>query len=331
MPGSASTGYESVDFSSENAHGVLLEEDQENLKDLLEERHEEEVVDEFYGNGGWMNDWKAHRRSEGGVKLAVAYARALDLDEEEIKSYGDVDLKEVSKDHVRLAEDMHTAGKHWYREKFGDTAQMYRGLKDRGIEMIEAVYRDGSETVELSSNEIGNWTWDKDIALEWGRKRSRFSGALVRAELDVNDMVMTIDGLAGEYVNYHDSSVTYQGGIEVPKGDVSVELSGNSVREYDRESDDSMDRKWKFYEGSFFPWRPAEEQDLEALKSAAIQFSEENNLGVYLEGEAAHRAADMLGDVRQRLESELDPDDCRDRQVLDAARDAENRTRKWAD
>lgn len=292
-----------VDLSLENEHGVL--EGQEAVKSYLEDNHSEEVVDDLYRQFGWMYDWKAHRRSEDGVKLAVAYARALNLDEEGIKSYEDVDVSEVTDDHVAAVNDLHNIGRKWFREQFGDSVEVYRGVKNGGMKILDRLYRDDSDTVLFSDNVLNNWSWEIEPAIEWGKQRSRFSGAAARVERSIDDFVFTIDGIAGDYVNYHDSAITFEGGVEVPKDQVSIELHGNSVRDFEVESDDGFDREWVFYEGSFFPHRPMDAQDLEALKSAAIEFGEETSPGVRLEDEVAADFVETITDLRSHLEEEL--------------------------
>jgi len=310
-----------VDLSAENEHGVL--ENQEGLKNYLESNYNEEVVDDFYRQFGWMYDWKAHRRSNDGVKLAVAYARALDLDEEGIKSYEDIEPGLVTDEHVELASELHEIGKAWFKQKFGDSVTVYRGFKDGGPKVLNKMYENGSETVTLSNNIVNNWSWEIDTALEWGRDRSRFFGAVAHVERSIDDFVFTIDGIAGDYTNHHDSSVTFEGGIEIPKENISVEVSGAdaSVRDYAAESDEPMDRTWEFYEGSFYPCRSLEAQDLEAVKAAALQF-DESRVGILLEDESVENMFPVLERMSSYLEQNLNPEDPKDDQVIEAAQDA---------
>ena len=307
-----------VDLSAENEHGVLK--DQEGLRNYLENNYDEEVVDDFYRQFGWMYDWKAHRRSEDGVKLAVAYARALNLNEEEIKSYQDIDPSLVTDEHVELASELHGIGKSWFREKFSDSLTVYRGFKDGGFKILNKMYEDDSETIELSDNVLNNWSWEIDTALEWGRNRSRSFGALARVERSIDDFIFTIDGIAGDYTNYHDSSLTFEGGVEIPKQNISVEISGAdaSVRDYEAESDEPMDRTWEFYEGSFYPCRSLEAQDMDAIKAAALQF-DESKLGIILEDESVENMFSVLEKMNSFLENNLDSNDPKDEQVIEAA------------
>lgn len=324
MASSAEPIYESIDLEAENEHGVLHSDGQEALKKYFESEYSAEVVNDFYEKFGWMYEWKAHRRSEQGVRLAVAYSRALGLDEKQIKSYEDVDTSMVTEEHVDMARELHEIGKAWVREKFGDSVQVYRGFKNGGLRMFEKLYEDESDTIRFSSDVVQNWSWEIDPALEWGRDRTDFRrrGALVRAERDIEDFVFTIDAIAGDYVSYHDSALSFEGGFEVPKDQVSIELSSNSVRDYPNESDEPMDNEWVFYEGSFFPFRSIESHDIEAVKSLAIE-ARDSSIEIFLDDGPAARFAETIQEVRQYLESELDRDDPKDEQVLDDAAKAE--------
>jgi hypothetical protein len=321
---------EAVEFSRENSHGVLHDDEQEALKGYIEDNYSQEVVSDFYDEFNWMYEWKAHRGADESVKLAVAYSRALGLDETEVKNYAEIDASEVTDEHVSVAEELHNAGREWFRHRFGESVAVYRGFRNGGLRMLNKLYEDNSDTVRIDGQKLQNWSWNREAALEWGRKRTDRDrmGAVVRAERDIDDFVFTIDGIAGEYVNHHDSALTFKGFCEIPKEQVSVEVHSNSVRDYTNESDEPMDREWVFYEGSFFPFQPVEDQALEAVKSMAIEAGEESSIAILLDDTTVERFADKMQDVRNYLETELDGEDPKDNQVLEAARKAEERTRK---
>lgn len=332
MQNSGDSLRELVDFSRENSHGVLHEEEQGALKCYLEDNYSQDVVSDFYDKFNWMYEWKAHRGADESVKLAVAYSRAMGLDESEVKNYTEIDASEVTDEHVSVAGELHEAGSQWFRQKFGETVSVYRGFKNGGLRMLDKLYTGDSDSISFDSQELQNWSWEKEPALEWGRERTdRDSiGAIVRAERDIDDFVFTIDGIAGDYVNYHDSALTFEGNFEVPREQVSVEVISNSVRDYENESGEPMDREWKWYEGSFFPFRNVEDQDLEAVKSMALEAGEESSIAILLDDTPAERFADKMQEVRTYLETELDEKDARDEQVLEAARKAEERTEEHA-
>lgn len=315
-----------LDFSRENDHGVLAADEQERLRENLADLHGEDVVEDFYGDYGWLNEWKAHRESTEGVRLGVAFARALDRDETEVKSYDKIDPDSVTDSHVELAEDLHAAGRLWFREKFGDDARMNRGFKDGGADMINALFSDPGDTVRLEGNSMDNWSWESSIAEQWGRKRSDRLGAIARTDRDIDDFIMTIDGVAGEYPSYNDSAVTFDGETEVSREDISLEVPHAAVRNYD----DAEDR-WASFEGSFFPARDVEEQDLDALKAFVLTLDDEGGImGHFIDDGASDNFMPVLDDVITRLERELDPDDKVDSQILEAAEGARDTVeRRW--
>ena len=107
MQNSGDSLRELVDFSRENSHGVLHEEEQGALKCYLEDNYSQDVVSDFYDKFNWMYEWKAHRGADESVKLAVAYSRAMGLDESEVKNYTEIDASEVTDEHVSVAGELH--------------------------------------------------------------------------------------------------------------------------------------------------------------------------------------------------------------------------------
>lgn len=298
-----------VDLSQTNEQGVLAESQQEALRQSFVETHGEEVTDDFYH---WMHEWKAHRGTDEGVRMAVAFARALDLDETNIKYYEDIDPDTVTDAHVALARDVHDAGKRWFEARFGTAAPVARGFKDGGYRMIDTLFADDDETITLSGNVVDNWSWTMDAPLDWGRDRSDDFGAIVRTQRGINEFLWTIDGIAGDHMTYTDDAVSFDGECEVEKRNVSIEGRGHLKVST---GDGAWDYDWMRFEASFYPFRPVAEQDPEAVKMMALELGDDPSfLRLMVSDETKPHIARMATEIQDTLH---DMDDVDDR-ILDA-------------
>jgi hypothetical protein len=303
-----------VNFSVTNEHGAIPELEQIRLMEYFKTKYPDSVVEDYYERYGWMHEWKANRDTDEAVKLGIALSRALGLDEESLQSYSESLADEVTETHVELAAEFHEAGKIWFQEHHGTEARMRRGLKGKGSEMLELLYATDSDVVEIGGGVMENWTFDPAVAREWGRKRSReAAGAIVRAEKSIDEFIMTIDGVAGEFPLHHDNAVTFEAETEVKREDVSFEVKSKGVR-----APEDSDERWVLYGGGVFPFRDVGEQDLEALKAFVLWVADEMILfGEDREGK--EQILSFVSDVRDRLERELDAGSRPDSQVLNAA------------
>lgn len=243
------------DITDDEKPRTLSTEQKDTIRDALEEEYGEEPVEKMYDR---VEDWKWSSYSEPAWEFVKSFEDVAELEEEHIRN-DEIKGEPPSETEKQIAHDLHVATLEWFESTFGENGEMHRGFPDLSrIQMFEEVFEElNADSMRMEGNSTDNWSGNRDTAGGFADDTDRegFAGFAVKREVNVNEVVVSTNGVMTDNREMEEEVLVKSDEYEVDYEDIKLYLKH---RHPDYDFNDRHELTWS-------PGVPLEEHDAATL------------------------------------------------------------------